>query len=383
MENLDPASLDTHQSIVSEIFNSAAVEEKSLSLGLLLKAYDVVIAKHGINATELLGIQIYRSLLHWGRQHVTEPRSRVPLEPLDLEPLCHSQHPTHSLGGTLVVPASFETLPRKIEVPEMSEPRTLPANEAMEAMQKDLVSLSLPQTSRLVEIDANTIARSSVDTQRLRVQSTSAILAEAFAYRKILARALASWATASKLLVDLTSVHQRQALHFWHRRAKLKPRYKVARESMKTRIEGHFKQILREWQGYIQSKRTLDQTLMGFRRQKTSRIQQQLLGDWSDYVRNLKEQLCKLKVQHELESMKTCWTAMRRYSEQKQLMKLYRSWADVHWRRTRFTAAWQAWLAWHRKRLGISPFIIFHIWHCLAMFDFVLSTPPLLCLQRN
>ncbi|CAJ1426170.1 unnamed protein product, partial [Effrenium voratum] len=63
MENLDPASIETQQAVVSEIFRFAAVQEKDLTLGLLLKAYDVTVEKHGIHATDVVGIQIYRSLL--------------------------------------------------------------------------------------------------------------------------------------------------------------------------------------------------------------------------------------------------------------------------------------------------------------------------------
>ncbi|CAE8695288.1 unnamed protein product, partial [Polarella glacialis] len=68
MENLDPASVEAQQTVVSEIFRSALWNEPELTLGALLKAYDVTIAKHGICASDLDGIQIYRALLQWGRQ---------------------------------------------------------------------------------------------------------------------------------------------------------------------------------------------------------------------------------------------------------------------------------------------------------------------------
>lgn len=48
--------------------------------------------------------------------------------------------------------------------------------------------------------------------------------------------------------------------------------------------------------------------------------------------------------------LKVCWMYFLRYAESRRLMKLYRSWADVHWLRSRLTAAWQAWLQWFRKR---------------------------------
>ncbi|CAJ1418652.1 unnamed protein product, partial [Effrenium voratum] len=54
--------------------------------------------------------------------------------------------------------------------------------------------------------------------------------------------------------------------------------------------------------------------------------------------------------QEQIRLLQACWSAWVRHAEHRRLMKLYQSWADVHWLRTRLGAAWQAWLAWYRKR---------------------------------
>ncbi|CAE7299768.1 unnamed protein product, partial [Symbiodinium pilosum] len=50
------------------------------------------------------------------------------------------------------------------------------------------------------------------------------------------------------------------------------------------------------------------------------------------------------------QTLEVTWAALVRYTEQQQLMKLYQSWADVHRLRAKLESAWQAWLAWFRKR---------------------------------
>ncbi|CAK9044967.1 unnamed protein product [Durusdinium trenchii] len=207
MENLDPS--DRQGFIVSEIFRSAALDEKPLSLGLLLKAYDVVIKKHGINATDFLGLQIYRSLLQWGRHGAAlaakerhsprrQPRPHaVPHAVPDVVPhsvpcsvphaVPQSEHRKHDRGAHRAPLEPLEPLE--------------PLKWHQEASKDDFseVKEDLPE--------------------RLSLQSGS-ILAEAFAYRKILARALTWWTHQLRVpkVVDLHDLHRRQALKFWHHR---------------------------------------------------------------------------------------------------------------------------------------------------------------------
>jgi len=71
MENLDPASVEAQRTVVCEIFRSVlSGAPEAVTLGALLQAYDQTIVKYGICASDLAGIQIYRSLLQSGRQHV-------------------------------------------------------------------------------------------------------------------------------------------------------------------------------------------------------------------------------------------------------------------------------------------------------------------------
>ncbi|CAK9071742.1 unnamed protein product, partial [Durusdinium trenchii] len=76
-----------------------------------------------------------------------------------------------------------------------------------------------------------------------------------------------------------------------------------------------------------------------FQRNVCSETRKRALAKAQHLVQEAREQI-----------LKVCWETMLQYSEQRRLIKLYRSWADVHWLRTRLGAAWQVWLAWHRKR---------------------------------
>lgn len=74
---VDASFSEGQQTLVSEIFRSALWTDQRLTLGALLQAYDITIAKHGICASDLEGIQIYRALLQWGRQQAAAEAIKI------------------------------------------------------------------------------------------------------------------------------------------------------------------------------------------------------------------------------------------------------------------------------------------------------------------
>eukprot|EP00928_Gymnodinium_smaydae_P099819 TRINITY_DN9637_c0_g1_i1.p1 TRINITY_DN9637_c0_g1~~TRINITY_DN9637_c0_g1_i1.p1 ORF type:complete len:519 (-),score=112.25 TRINITY_DN9637_c0_g1_i1:6-1562(-) len=95
------APLEAQRDMVCEIFRSAKRPGGELTLGSLLQAYDTTIAKRGVCASDLTGIQVYRSLLQWGREQAPAPlvTAAPPQLWLDAVPDC-------GLSGSLVAVAA-------------------------------------------------------------------------------------------------------------------------------------------------------------------------------------------------------------------------------------------------------------------------------------
>ena len=89
---------------------------------------------------------------------------------------------------------------------------------------------------------------------------------------------------------------------------------------------------------------------------------------WNALAEVRKRALAKAKRKFHSDSLwrrritKSCWDAMSQYSEQRRLLKLYQSWADVHLLRTRLAVTWRTWRAWLRKRLGSAA--VFFVFFC-------------------
>ncbi|CAE7359388.1 unnamed protein product [Symbiodinium sp. CCMP2456] len=179
-----------------------------------------------------------------------------------------------------------------------------------------------------------------------------AILADAFAYRKSLARAVGAWQSAVQDERELVlELRRKQALGYWFRRtrsdmaeraADLERRSAQRRQTLKLGVA--------RWQLCLMARRSFRHTFARLHGLQCRRCLHLAYGSWLVAVHSAKELLAHATRLTRCRVLQGCWTALRAYSQQRQLMALYRSWADVHWLRSRMTAAWQAWLRWFRKR---------------------------------
>eukprot|EP00439_Symbiodinium_sp_Y106_P079957 s740_g18.t1 len=413
-ENLDPASIHAQQVIVSEIFRSAE-GERALTLGHVLKVYDATIAKHGICATDLAGIQIYRALLQWGRHTGNQANARAPLEPILPDAVCWKSNslPAQAPKAYIPVQAKPTTGPQQAP-PAPSAPSlvSVPAVLAQTSPTRQRTRKPSPAESRLKEaggesvltgettaspeepltavaatpevaairqgdkdpgpdlVDLLPTASALVSTSMLPFRSPEeasawqprpqpdlgdpgmAILADAFAYRKSLARAVGAWQSAVQDERELVlELRRKQALGYWYRRtrsdmaeraADLARRSSQRRQSLKLGVA--------RWQLCLTARRSFRDRFARLHGFQCRRCLHAAYGSWLLVVHSAKELLAHGMRLARCRVLQACWTALRAYSHQRQLMALYRSWADVHWLRSRLTAAWQAWLRWFRKR---------------------------------
>jgi len=406
-ENLDPASIHAQQVIVSEIFRSAE-GERALTLGHVLKVYDATIAKHGICATDLAGIQIYRALLQWGRHTGNQANARAPLEPILPDAVCWKSNslPAQAPKAYIPVQAKPTTGPQapslvsvpavlaqtsptrqRTRKPSPAESRLKEAGgesvltgETTASPEEPLTAVAAtPEVAAIRQgdkdpgpdlVDLLPTASALVSTSMLPFRSPEeasawqprpqpdlgdpgmAILADAFAYRKSLARAVGAWQSAVQDERELVlELRRKQALGYWYRRtrsdmaeraADLARRSSQRRQSLKLGVA--------RWQLCLTARRSFRDRFARLHGFQCRRCLHAAYGSWLLVVHSAKELLAHGTRLARCRVLQACWTALRAYSHQRQLMALYRSWADVHWLRSRLTAAWQAWLRWFRKR---------------------------------
>ncbi|CAE7254958.1 unnamed protein product, partial [Symbiodinium necroappetens] len=426
-ENLDPASINAQQVIIREIFRSAE-GERALTLGHVLKVYDTTIAKHGICATDLAGIQIYRALLQWGRKDTGKPQAnaRTPLEPILPDAVCgrsnslpvqaHKARPTSDavtlqadippvqsttglqqpppLVSVPVVPAQSSPTPQRTRKPSHvggeefepvvgeakatpEEPLTAVASTpAQRALGGESTAANLKNAPAIGNdpgpdlVDLLPTASALVSTSTLPFRSTEeastsqprpqaglgddamAILADAFGYRKSLARAVGAWQSALQDERELVlELRRKQALGYWFRRTRSDLAERAADlESRSSQRRRTLKLGVARWQLCLMARRSFRHTFARLQGLQGRRCLHLAYGSWLLAVNSAKERLAHATRLTRCRVLQGCWTALRAYSQQRQLMALYRSWADVHWLRSRMTAAWQAWLRWFRKR---------------------------------
>jgi len=401
MENLDPSSVETQQTVVSEIFRSAAADEKSLTLGLLLKAYDVTIAKHGITATDLLGIQIYRSLLQWGRCH-TAPRPREPLAPLQPDrSLAHQ-------GDVLWI--------KPVRIPDV---QPLVERQHQQLLQAAWTSFKQHWERRLTKQhhvlkSTKTWLKKMLEAWIVEVRKTHEVLRDEHFQRKL--RSINSWKAAvarrrslreCRLKVVNLRRHQTMAwaIRHWLSRCSTAEPHHDLREPVESMRDFDVllasvaygrrccRRAMNAWQLAVQWEALASR----LHRSSGLRLQSAVFQVWVDQwhqdrkeaallrraehfsrrqrleagvdafrwnvvlsarARTLQEAQSRLEESlrfRQRQTLEDCWSAMLRYSKQRKLMKLYRKGADLHYVRTRLGRAWQAWHSWYRKRGKVWP----------------------------
>eukprot|EP00439_Symbiodinium_sp_Y106_P080062 s740_g18.t2 len=366
-------------------------------------------------ATDLAGIQIYRALLQWGRHTGNQANARAPLEPILPDAVCWKSNslPAQAPKAYIPVQAKPTTGPQQAP-PAPSAPSlvSVPAVLAQTSPTRQRTRKPSPAESRLKEaggesvltgettaspeepltavaatpevaairqgdkdpgpdlVDLLPTASALVSTSMLPFRSPEeasawqprpqpdlgdpgmAILADAFAYRKSLARAVGAWQSAVQDERELVlELRRKQALGYWYRRtrsdmaeraADLARRSSQRRQSLKLGVA--------RWQLCLTARRSFRDRFARLHGFQCRRCLHAAYGSWLLVVHSAKELLAHGMRLARCRVLQACWTALRAYSHQRQLMALYRSWADVHWLRSRLTAAWQAWLRWFRKR---------------------------------
>ncbi|CAE7729293.1 unnamed protein product, partial [Symbiodinium pilosum] len=376
------------------------------------EVYDATIAKHGISATDLAGIQIYRALLQWGRQDRTKPPSRVraPLETLSpvrnrglehfgsatepttaascdwrfnppaepAEPVTgHHQNvlrATHAgspTSGTSAGPTACpQTRPCRTQpesnhqVPQVVEPCTAQASLTAtaepvalalapqggtqtgrsESPGRDLVDL-LPTASALVSTSMLPFSAPTQATLETRSDLAElVVLADAFAYRKNLAWATGAWQQAvHHELAMRKDLQRKQALRRWRLQTMSAMSCRALRLQQQANLRRRQLQSgLSKWRLCLAARRRFREVCSKLHVQQRQRCLTSTYGCWVVVVQTAQQLLTQARDQARQRLLQVCWEALREHTQQRQLMNLYRSWADVHWLRSRLGAAWQA-----------------------------------------